>query len=251
MTNSSAVAPQVSVVVPVRNEVGNLAALVDELEQALASRLPFEVIVIDDGSDDGSGQEVSRLAATRPWLRQFRHQTSCGKSSAIKTGVKGARAPVIVTLDGDGQNDPAFIPPMLSRLAEIGPSCGLVHGQRLGRKDTAFKRLQSRIANAVRGAILRDGTRDTGCGFTCFPRAVYLDLPFFDGLHRFMPALVRRDGYVIAYVEVVDRPRMSGVSKYGFFGRLGAGIVDLLGVGWLIARRKAIATAKEVGADDL
>lgn len=251
MTTSTPPAPGVSVVVPVRNEVGNLAALVDELDQALASLLPFEVIVVDDGSDDGSGQEVSRLAATRPWLRQFRHQISCGKSPAIKTGITGARAPVIVTLDGDGQNDPAFIPPMLARLAEVGPSCGLVHGQRLGRKDTASKRLQSRIANAVRGAILRDGTRDTGCGFTCFPRAVYLDLPFFDALHRFMPALVRRDGYVIAHVDVVDRPRMSGVSKYGFFDRLGAGIVDLLGVGWLIARRKAVPVAREIGPHDL
>ncbi len=238
--------PHVTIVVPVRNEAGNLGPLVDEIERALSGVCVFELIVVDDGSDDGSGDETAALAATRPWLRHLRHSTSCGKSAAVKSAVSVSRAPLIVTLDGDGQNNPAFIPAFLARMAEAGEGCGLVHGQRLGRKDTAFKRLQSRVANAVRRTILRDGTRDTGCGFTCIRRHVYLNLPFFDALHRFLPALVRRDGYTIAHVDVVDRPRQKGVSKYGFFDRLGAGIVDLMGVGWLLARRKRVPNAQEV-----
>ena len=236
----------VTVVVPVLNEAGNIGPLVDEIERALSGVCAFEVIVVDDGSDDGSGAETTGLAATRPWLRQLRHSASCGKSAAIKSAVSVSRAPLIVTLDGDGQNNPAFIPAFLARMAEAGAGCGLVHGQRLGRKDTAFKRLQSRVANAVRRTILRDGTRDTACGFTCIRRHVYLNLPFFDALHRFLPALVRRDGYTIAHVDVVDRPRQKGVSKYGFFDRLGAGIVDLMGVGWLLARRRRVPNAEEV-----
>ena len=238
--------PHVTIVIPVRNEVGNIGPLVDEIEQALSGVCAFELIVVDDGSDDGSGDETAALAAARPWLRQLRHPTSCGKSAAVKSAVSVSRAPLIVTLDGDGQNNPAFIPAFLTRMAEAGEGCGLVHGQRLGRKDTTFKRLQSRVANAVRRTILRDGTRDTGCGFTCIRRHVYLNLPFFDALHRFLPALVRRDGYTIAHVDVVDRPRQRGLSKYGFFDRLGAGIVDLMGVGWLLARRKRVANAQEV-----
>ncbi len=236
----------VTVVVPVLNEAGNIGPLVDEIEHALTGVCAFEVIVVDDGSDDGSGHEAMALVATRPWLRLLRHPTTCGKSAAIKSAVSVSRAPLIVTLDGDGQNDPTFIPAFLARMAEVGEGCGLVHGQRLGRKDTTFKRLQSRIANAVRRFILRDGTRDTGCGFTCIRRHVYLALPFFDALHRFLPALVRRDGHRIAHVDVVDRPRQKGVSKYGFFDRLGAGIVDLMGVGWLLARRRRVPHAQEV-----
>ena len=238
--------PQVTVVVPVRNEAGNLAPLMREIDEALAGRVPFEVIVVDDGSDDGTGGEVAELAARHAWLRQIRHATSCGKSAAIRSAVAAARAPLIVTLDGDGQNNPAFIPAFLARMEEAGAGCGLVHGQRLGRKDTAFKRLQSRVGNGVRRAILRDGTRDTACGFTCIRRDVYMNLPFFDALHRFLPALVRRDGYGVAHVDVVDRPRLKGVSKYGFFDRLGAGIVDLMGVGWLLARRRRVPAAEEI-----
>ncbi len=238
--------PQVTVVVPVRNEAGNLAPLMREIDAALSGRMFFEVIVVDDGSDDGSGREVAELAAQHAWLRQIRHATTCGKSAAIKSAVEVARAPLIVTLDGDGQNNPAFIPAFLARMEEAGEGCGLVHGQRLGRKDTAFKRAQSRVGNGVRRAILRDGTRDTACGFTCIRRNVYLDLPFFDALHRFLPALVRRDGYDVAHVDVVDRPRLKGVSKYGFFDRLGAGIVDLMGVGWLLARRRRVPAAEEL-----
>ena len=235
----------VSLVIPVYNEAGNLTPLMAEIDRALAAHA-FEVIVVDDGSTDGTARELEALAGRYAWLRRLRHATSCGKSAAVKTAAARARAPLLVTLDGDGQNDPAFIPSFLARMAEAGPDCGLVHGQRLGRKDTAFKRLQSRIANAVRRAILRDGTRDTGCGFTCIRRDVYMNLPFFDALHRFLPALVRRDGYAIAHVDVVDRPRLSGTSKYGFFDRLAAGIVDLLGVGWLLMRRRRIPKAEEL-----
>ncbi len=237
---------EVSVVVPVRNEAGNIAPLILEIEQALANRYRFEVIVVDDGSDDDSGDEAAGLLASRAWLRLLRHASACGKSAAIKSAVSVARGTLIITIDGDGQNDPAYIPALLSRMSEAGDGCGLVHGQRLGRKDTAFKRYQSRLANAVRRMILRDGTRDTGCGFTCVRRAVYMNLPFFDALHRFMPALVRRDGHGIAHVDVVDRPRQHGRSKYGFFDRLGAGIVDLMGVGWLLARRRSTPVATEM-----
>jgi hypothetical protein len=138
------------------------------------------------------------------------------------------------------------MPAFLARLAEAGPRCGLVQGQRVGRKDTGFKRAQSRIANRVRAAVLKDGTRDTGCGFKCFPKEAYLSLPYFDALHRFMPALVRREGLEIAYVDVVDRPRLTGVSNYGFFDRLWVGIVDLLGVRWLLNRRKRVPIVKEM-----
>ena len=145
--------------------------------------------------------------AQYPWLRRVRHKQSCGQSAAVRSGVAAARAPLIVTLDGDGQNDPAFIPALLRALEAGAPRVGLIAGQRVGRKASGFKKLQSRIANAVRGAVLRDGTRDTGCGLKAFRRDVFLRLPYFDGLHRFLPALVKREGYDIGYVDVVDRPR--------------------------------------------
>lgn len=238
--------PGVSVVVPVRNEAGNIEPLVREIEAALTPTGPFEIIYVNDGSTDGTGAELARLAAKMPWLREMRHAQSCGQSAAVRTGVRAARAPVIITLDGDGQNDPSFMPAFLAALKEAGPACGLVQGQRVGRKDTGFKRFQSRSANKVRAAVLNDGTRDTGCGFKCFPREAYLSLPYFDALHRFMPALVRREGFEIAYVDVIDRPRLTGVSNYGFFDRLWVGIVDLMGVRWLIKRRKRVPDAREI-----
>jgi dolichol-phosphate mannosyltransferase len=232
--------PAVAVVVPVRNEAGNIAPLLAEIAAALDGQWRFEVIYVDDGSSDGTAAELKRLMAQYPWLRRLRHKQSCGQSAAVRSGVIAARAPLIVTLDGDGQNDPAFIPALLRALEQGAPNVGLIAGQRVKRRASAFKKLQSRIANAVRSAVLRDGTRDTGCGLKAFRRDVFLALPSFDGLHRFLPALVRREGYRIGYADVVDRPRAHGVSNYGMWDRLWIGILDLAGVWWLIRRRKHV-----------
>lgn len=246
MTNAQtfpAGTPSVSVVVPVRNEEGNIAPLVEEISAALAGT-PFEIVYVDDGSSDGTRAELVRLMRERAWLRGIRHGESCGQSAAVRTGVAAARAPIVVTLDGDGQNDPAFLPALIAALRD--PEIGLAAGQRVGRKDTGFKRLQSRIANGVRNAVRKDGTRDTGCGLKAFRREFFLALPYFDGLHRFLPALVRREGGAIAYVDVVDRPRRSGRSNYGLWDRLWVGILDLAGVWWLISRRRRVPQVSEV-----
>jgi len=235
-------------VVPVRNEAGNIAPLVDEIAAALAGRA-FEIIYVDDGSTDATGAELLALMRARPYLRQIRHANSCGQSAAVRTGVRAARAPIVATLDGDGQNDPAFLPALIKPLEEGGEKVGLVAGQRVGRKDTGFKKFQSRIANGVRGAILKDGTRDSGCGLKAFRRDVFLGLPYFDALHRFLPALVRRDGHAVAYVDVKDRQRRAGVSNYGLWDRLWVGILDLAGVWWLVRRRKRVPQATEIVRD--
>lgn len=237
--------PAVSVVVPVRNEAGNIALLVAEIAKALEGQWSFEVVYVDDGSTDGTEAELKRLMTQHAWLRRVRHKQSCGQSAAVRTGVAAARASIVATLDGDGQNDPAFIPALVRALEAGNPRVGLVAGQRVGRKSSGFKKLQSRIANAVRGAVLRDGTRDTGCGLKAFRRAVFLGLPYFDGLHRFLPALIRREGFDIGYVDVVDRPRAHGVSNYGMWDRLWIGILDLAGVWWLIRRKKRIPEISE------
>jgi len=238
--------PRVSIVVPVRNEAKNVLPLLDEIEAACASLAPFEVIYVDDGSTDGTPAELGRARSSRPWLRVMRHASSCGQSAAVRTGVRASRAVVIATLDGDGQNDPVFIPHLVAALEAGGESTALAAGQRVGRKDGASKKWQSRIANGVRGRILKDGTRDTGCGLKAFRRDVYLALPYFDALHRFMPALVKREGYGITHVDVVDRPRRAGRSNYGMFDRLWVGMVDLAGVWWLIRRRRRVPQASEV-----
>src|SRR5262245_28158552 len=241
--------PAVSIVVPVRNEAGNIAPLVDEIAAALGSGPAFEIIYVNDGSTDATEAELVALMATRSHLRQIKHAASCGQSAAVRTGVVHARGAVVVTLDGDGQNNPAFIPELLRALEAGAPRIGLVAGQRVGRKDTGFKKFQSRIANGVRSSVLRDGTRDTGCGLKAFRRDVFLSLPYFDGLHRFLPALIRRDGYAIGYVDVVDRPRRAGVSNYGMWDRLWVGILDLAGVWWLIRRKRRVPEVSEVKRD--
>jgi glycosyltransferase involved in cell wall biosynthesis len=247
-TNPPAGTPQpaVSVVVPLRNEAENVRLLTDEIAAALNGRWSFELIYVNDGSTDGTEAALSMLKAERPWLRQIKHASSCGQSAAVRSGVIAARAPVVATLDGDGQNDPSFIPALLHAFEQGGARIGLVAGQRVGRRSGAYKKLQSRIANGVRGAILRDGTRDSGCGLKVFRRDAFLALPYFDALHRFLPALFRRDGYAIGYVDVIDRPRHSGKSNYGLWDRLWVGILDLAGVWWLVRRRRRVPQVSEV-----
>jgi len=236
----------VSIVVPVRNEAENVAPLIAEIATALNGRWPYEIIYVNDGSTDATAERITAIMEQRGNLRHLHHEKSSGQSAAVRSGVRAARGGIVATLDGDGQNNPAFLPDLIAAVENGGSRVGLAAGQRVGRKDTGFKKLQSRIANGVRSAILRDGTRDTGCGLKAFRREVFLMLPYFDGLHRFLPALVRREGYEVAYVDVIDRPRRSGVSNYGFFDRLWIGIMDLAGVWWLIRRKKSTPVVTEV-----
>ena len=236
----------VSIVVPVRNEAENIVPLIEEITAALDGRWAYEIVYVNDGSTDATADRLKAAMKPRPNLRQLRHAASAGQSAAVRSGVRAARGAIVATLDGDGQNNPAFLPDLIAAVENGGERVGLAAGQRVGRKDTGFKKFQSRAANAIRNAILHDGTRDTGCGLKAFRREVFLMMPYFDGLHRFLPALMRREGYEIAYVDVVDRPRRSGVSNYGFFDRLWIGIMDLAGVWWLIRRKKPTPDVTEV-----
>jgi dolichol-phosphate mannosyltransferase len=236
----------VSVVVPVHNERESLEGLIREVHDALAGR-EFEVIYVDDESSDGTAAELERLLGVLPRLRALRHRRRSGQSAALWTGVRAARAPWIATLDGDGQNDPADIPRLLDVLAGLGPRTRveLVAGIRAKRHDSWLRRLSSRVANGVRSRLLRDGVSDTGCGLKLVLREAYLRLPYFDHMHRFLPALIRRGGGDVATVPVGHRPRERGKSKYGLFDRLWVGITDLFGVMWL-QRRASIPAAEEV-----
>jgi dolichol-phosphate mannosyltransferase len=228
---------QLSVVIPVRNEAGNIVPLVGEIVAALDLIAEYEIVYVDDGSTDGTTVEIQALQVDNPRLRLVRHRTSCGQSAAVRTGVKAARGIWIATLDGDGQNDPADIP-ALWRIAGAAPTMPplLIAGHRARRRDTWVKRVSSRIANSVRRGMLRDDTPDTGCGLKLFPRALFLDLPAFDHMHRFLPALVLRAGGAVRSVPVNHRPRERGTSKYGTLDRLAVGITDLFGVMWLLRR---------------
>ena len=228
----------VSVVIPVCNEQDNVLPLAREIHAALGGRYRYETLFVDDGSTDGTAEAVR---ATRseglPGVRLIRHAVRSGQSAAVATGVREARAPWIATLDGDGQNDPADIPRLLEAVAgAASPRLRLVMGNRTTRRDTWLRRLSSRVANGVRGWMLRDGTPDTGCGIKVFDRAVFLDMPRFDHMHRFMPALYQREGCEVVSVPVNHRERTRGKSKYGLHNRLWVGIVDLFGVMWLIRR---------------
>ncbi|MDO9710518.1 glycosyltransferase [Paracraurococcus lichenis] len=224
-----------SVVIPVRNEAPNIAPLVQEIEAALAG-VPHEIVYVDDGSSDATPAAL-RAAAAGASVRALRHRASCGQSAAIVTGVKAARGTWIATLDGDGQNDPADIPRLLAR-AEAEGGAILVAGHRVTRRDSWVKRRSSRIANAVRARLLRDATPDTGCGLKVFPRALFLDLPHFDHMHRFLPALVLRQGGRVVSEPVNHRPRVRGRSNYGTLDRLAVSLFDLVGVAWLQRRWK-------------
>lgn len=226
-----------SVVIPVQNEAENIEPLVGEVRTALDGFIDYEIIIVDDGSNDTTVAEVVRLATQTPQLRLLRHVENCGQSAAIRTGVRAACAAWIATLDGDGQNDPADIPRLWQvRSASSGTARVLVNGYREERQDKWSKRCASRIANGIRRRLLGDGTPDTGCGLKVFPRSLFFDLPYFDHMHRFLPALVLREGGIVNSIRVNHRPRLGGVSKYGVLDRLGVGVVDLLGVMWLKRR---------------
>lgn len=237
-TSSPASALDVSVVIPVCNEQDNVLPLAREIDAALSGHCAFETIFVDDGSTDGTARAVLEARASGlPGIRLIRHAARSGQSAAIATGVREARAPLIATLDGDGQNDPADIPRLLDVLRKSGSAqLRLVMGNRTTRRDTWIRRLSSRIANGVRGGLLKDGTPDTGCGIKVFDRAVFMDMPRFDHMHRFIPALFLREGFEVVSIPVNHRERTRGRSKYGLHNRLWVGIVDLFGVMWLIRR---------------
>ncbi len=233
-----------SVVVPVKDEAGNVAPLVREIAAALTGQ-DHEILFIDDGSSDGTAAALTALKAEIPQLRVLRHGRNLGQSRGIRTGVQAARGEIIVTLDGDGQNDPADIPKLLTALA-AGPDVAMVSGVRVKRQDTASRRLASRLGNRFRSALLGDGATDTGCGLKAFRRDVFLNLPYFDHLHRFLIALVQREGWKVSYVPVNHRPRLTGTSKYTNFGRLLVSAQDLLGVRWLQRRYRGRADIREL-----
>lgn len=239
--------PRLTVLIPVRDEEANILPLVEEIAAALDPVVAYEILYVNDGSADGTADAVLRAAEARPQVRLLALDANSGKAAALRAGAAAARGELLVLIDGDGQNNPVDIPRLLAAF-DAAPGTGLAMAQRVGRKDTAFKRWQSRTANRIRRRLLADDTRDAGCGFALLPRAVFRSLPFFAGIHRFLPALVRREGHHVVFVDVVDRPRRAGVSKYGFFDRLWVGIADMFGVLWLIRRRGRVATAREITA---
>lgn len=226
-----------SVVIPVQNEEENVRMLIDEVRQALDGVLNYELIYVNDGSTDSTLEILEQYRSEFSLLKIFSHEKGVGQSTAVQTGVKHAESPVIATLDGDGQNDPADIPALFQVLIENSASgVVLVNGYRKKRKDTFIKRMSSRFANGIRRWLLDDDTPDTGCGLKVFSRDAYLDIPFFDHLHRFLPAMMINGGGQVMSVEVNHRERQLGSSHYGFFDRLWVGIFDILGVIWLKAR---------------
>lgn len=235
-------APILSVVVPVRNESENVLPLVEEIHTALEGGAAFELVYVNDGSNDDTGAKLEQARARFPALRVVTHVESCGQSAAIRSGVDAAEGTWIVTLDGDGQNDPADIPALVEIALEDGATVEgalhLVAGIRGQRRDSWLKRVSSRVANAIRQALLHDGVTDTGCGLKVFRRDAFLRLPYFDHMHRYLPALIIRGGGRIRCVDVNHRPRLRGASNYGLFDRLWVGISDLLGVAWLLRRAK-------------
>lgn len=234
---------ELSVVVPVHDERENIAPLVREIVEALTDVVSFEIVYVDDGSTDGTVQALELMQHEVAHLRVVRHDRSAGQSTAIRSGIMAARGRWIATLDGDGQNDPADIPALLTQACSLAAQRGddtlLIAGWRINRRDTRFTRWQSRAANAVRARLLRDGTPDTGCGLKVYPRALFVRLPYFDHMHRFMPALVRREGGDVLSVPVNHRPRTCGRSHYGVLNRLWTGLVDMAGVIWLSRRAHA------------
>lgn len=233
-TNDTAVA--VTVAIPCKNEEDNIGPLVDEIATALANE-SFEIIVVDDGSDDNTAAVVAGKHSQVPGVRLIQHDRSAGQSASIRSAIEAAKGEIVVTIDGDGQNNPIIMPELLSALRQ-SEKIGIAAGQRVGRKASFVKSKGSILANNARRWLLNDGVRDTGCGLKAVRRDLFLRLPYFDGWHRYLPALVKREGYSVALVDVVDRERQFGQSKYGIFDRLWVGIADLFGVFWLSKRRR-------------
>lgn len=232
-------APRFSVVAPMLNEAGNVEGLAREIAAACTLLAPFEAIFVNDGSTDDTAARIAAMRAEFPWLREVRHGRPCGQSAALRSGVLAARSPVICTIDGDGQNPPFEIPRLVDPLLQgDGARPGLVAGQRITREDRAARRMASRLANLIRARLLRDATRDTGCGLKALRRDVFLALPYFDHMHRYLPALVRREGLEVLLIDVAHRPRSTGTTKYTNLGRALVGVEDLLGVWWLLRRRR-------------
>lgn len=230
--------PQLSVVVPVYNERDNVLPLIAEITAALRGKIDFEIVYVDDASNDDTLSMLTAAKADNPELRVLHHLAQSGQSTAVRNGVKAARGVWIATLDGDGQNDPADIPKLLAMRDQSADSIKLFAGWRVNRKDSGSKRFASRFANAIRSRLLRDETPDTGCGIKLFEREAFLDLPYFDHMHRYLPALMQRAGWQVKSVPVNHRPRSAGSSKYNNLNRALVGIADLRGVAWLIRRSK-------------
>lgn len=245
--------PQVSVVVPMRNEAPNVRSLIEDIATSMSDH-DFEIIVVDDGSTDATAERLRECRESIGSLRLLQNTTSAGQSAAVHSGVQAARSDLICTIDGDGQNPAEDLPRLLAPLlCDSGGEVGLVAGQRKARKDTFSKRAASRMANALRARVLHDGTRDSGCGLKAFRRDAFLGLPYFDHMHRYLPALFARDGWQVRHVDVGHRERAAGRSNYNNFDRALQGAVDLVGVAWLVRRRKK-ATPTEIsgmrGKDD-
>lgn len=236
----------ISIVIPCRNEAANLPLLIDEIAAAMRGR-DFELIVVDDGSSDDTAAVLAAQAAARPFpVRQILHEKSSGQSLAVRSGAWAANGAIVATIDGDGQNDPQYIPVLVDALVAAGPGAGMAQGQRLKRRDSKVKQLASRFANWLRGAILHDETRDTGCGLKAVHTDILRRLPFFDGTHRFTPALVIQEGFSVVHCDVVDRSRRHGKSNYGIFDRGLQGALDLAGVWWLRRRRRRMPKPREI-----
>ncbi|BCG88872.1 dolichol-phosphate mannosyltransferase [Mesorhizobium sp. 113-3-9] len=236
----------ISIVIPCRNEAANLPLLIDEIETAMAGR-DFELIIVNDGSTDETAAVLTEQAMLRSFpVRELRHQKSAGQSLSVRSGAWAARGSIIATIDGDGQNDPQYIPVLVDALRQAGPDFGAAQGQRLKRRDSKVKQLASRFANWLRNAILHDETRDTGCGLKAVHTDILRKLPFFDGTHRFVPALVIQEGYRVVHCDVVDRSRRHGKSNYGIFDRGLQGALDLGGVWWLRRRRRRMPKVEEI-----
>ncbi|MEX3007190.1 glycosyltransferase family 2 protein [Hoeflea sp. TYP-13] len=243
------ISPMISIVIPCKNESENIPPLIDEIAEHLSGR-QIEVIVVNDGSTDDTSTVLAGEASKRPFsVRHIRHEASVGQSLSLRSGVLAARGEVVATIDGDGQNDPKYIGPLVDKLYEGGPEIGIACGQRIKRKDTRLKQLSSRFANWLRGSILNDKTRDSGCGLKAVHTEIFRRLPFFNGTHRFLPALVIQEGFDVVAIDVLDRPRRFGTSNYGILDRGLRGALDLFGVWWLKRRRNKMPVAEEIHND--